>query len=186
MNNIFEKYIPKFEYELIDLNKYSFADLAEFEGVLSLFMMISKIKTGDALSELGKLPKDYSEHLKNMNVPPHLMEVLVKVVTVLLRKIDVPQEEIDSIVEKIDERGINEMISIENYSVRETRRIAREEARAEERHRTEEERRRAEKAELRLKSIAKSLLDNGSTIADIAAMMSVSERDITDLLPEFA
>ncbi|MCL2387362.1 MAG: Rpn family recombination-promoting nuclease/putative transposase, partial [Defluviitaleaceae bacterium] len=32
MSDIFEKYIPKFEYELVNLNKYSFADLAEFEG----------------------------------------------------------------------------------------------------------------------------------------------------------
>ena len=124
MNDIFEKYIPKFEYELVSLNKYSFADLAEFGDVLSLFMMIDKLKTPEDLSMLGKLPKEYVERLEAMNVPQHLKELLVKVITVLLRKIDVSQNEIDALVEKIDERGVSTMLTLENYSVQETRKEA--------------------------------------------------------------
>ena len=45
LSDIFEKYIPKFEYELVSLNQYSVADLAGFGNLLSLFMIISKIKT---------------------------------------------------------------------------------------------------------------------------------------------
>jgi len=103
MSEIFAKYIPNFEYELVSLKDYSFADLAEFGDTLSLFMMVDKLKTAEAFSELGKLPKEYIERLKDMNVPPHLKELLVKVITVLLRKIDVPQDEIDVLVERIDE-----------------------------------------------------------------------------------
>ena len=58
-----------------------------------------------------------------------------RVITLLLRKIDVPQDEIEKFVEKIDERGISEMLAIENYSVQETRRLARAEAD----HRADEE-----------------------------------------------
>ena len=65
------------------------------------------------------------ERLSNMNVPQHLMELLVRVVTVLLSKIDVPQDEIKELVNKIDERGVSAMLAIENYSVQETRREAR-------------------------------------------------------------
>ena len=128
MNDIFGKYIPKFEYELVSLKDYSFEELAEFGDVLSLFMMIDKLKTAEAFSELGSLPKEYVGRLSNMNVPPHLMELLVKIITMLLRKINVPQDEIYSLVEKIDERGISEMLAIEDYDVQETRREARADA----------------------------------------------------------
>ena len=175
MSDIFEKYIPKFEYELVSLKDYSFADLAEFGDVLSLFMMIDKLKTAEAFSELGKLPKEYIERLNKMNVPPHLKELLVKVITVLLRKIDVPQDEIDMFVDKIDERGISEMLAIENYSVQQTRREARAEAD-----------RRADEAEHRLRFTIKALLDRGATIIEIANIMNVSEDDVVRMLPELA
>jgi hypothetical protein len=182
MHNIFEKYIPKFEYELVSLKDYSFTDLAKFGNILSMFMMLDKMKKPEDLSNLRKLPQNYAERLNTMNVPPHLLELLVKVSTVLLTKINAPQSEIDLFVEKIDERGVSAMLTLENYDVQETRRLAREEAD----RRTEEERRRAEKAELHLKSAAKSLLNKGNTVIEVAAIMSMSERDIVDLLPELA
>jgi len=171
MSEIFTKYIPKFEYELVSLKDYSFADLAEFDDILSLSMMVDKLKTAEAFSELGKLPKKYIERLKDMNVPPHLKELLVKVITVLLRKIDVPQDEIDVLVERIDERGVSEMLAIENYSVQATRREA--------------DQQRAE-AELLLKNAVKSLLSRGNTVKDVADMMGVTEDYITNLLPELS
>jgi len=122
------------------------------------------------LSELARLPKNYAERLKNLNVPAHLKELLVKVITVLLQKIDVSQDEIDTLVEKIDERGVSEMIAIENYSVQETRKQARAEAMAE--------------AKIRLKFTAESLISRGNTIADIAIIMGISESDVLDMLKQ--
>jgi len=110
-----------------------------------------------------------------MNIPAHLKSLLVKVITVLLAKINTPQEEIDTLVEKIDERGVSAMLTLENYDVQETRRQAKE-----------EERQRADKAEFHLKSVAKSLLGKGNTVMEVAAMMSMSESDIAELLPELA
>ena len=185
MSEIFAKYIPKFEYELVSLKDYSFADLAEFGDTLSLFMMVDKLKTAEAFSELGKLPKEYIERLKDMNVPPHLKELLVKVITVLLRKIDVPQDEIDVLVERIDERGVSEMLAIENYSVQATRREADQQRAEAVQQKTEAVQQKAE-AELRLKNAVKSLLDKGNSIKDVAEMMDVSEEYITNLLPELA
>jgi len=188
MSEIFEKYIPKFEYELVSLKEYSFADLAEFGDLLSLFMMIDKIKSAETFSEIGKLPREYSERLSNMNVPPHLMELLVKVITVLLRKIDVPQDEVDEFLERIDERGVAEMLAIADYNVQETRRLAREEAdrRAEEANRrAEEESRRADKSEIIIKSAIKSLLDQGNTTTEISSNMKISEQYIRGLMTEF-
>ena len=113
----------------------------------------------------------------------------------LLRKIDVPQDEINIFKEKIDERGMSEMLAIENYSVQETRREARAEA---ERQRAEAEfkrkeaelqkkeaERQLEKAKLQLKVAVKLLLDQGNTVTEVAAKMDISEQDIKDLLQEF-
>jgi len=94
---------------------------------------------------------------------------------VILRKINVPQDEINVLVEDIDERGVSAMLTLENYDVQETRRLARE-----------EERRRAERAESFLKSAVKLLLSQGNTIIEVAAHMNMSEQDVTDLLLELA
>jgi len=127
MHEVFEKYIPKFEYELVDLNDYSIEALTEYGDLLSLFMILDKIKSPEELgSVLSSIPGDYVERLKS-NVPAHLRKLLADVVQVLLTKIDVPQEEIDEVAEGIYERGVPEMFNIENYSVQETRRKAREE-----------------------------------------------------------
>ena len=120
-----------------------------------------------------------------MNVPPHLKELLVKVITVLLRKIDVPQDEIDVLVERIDERGVSEMLAIENYSVQATRREA-------DRQRAEADQQRAEAVQQRteavqqLKSAVKALLEKGSTVTEIASILNTTEESVTSLLPELS
>ena len=76
-----------------------------------------------------------------------------------------------ALVERIDERGISEMLAIENYSVQATRREA--------------DQQRAE-AERRLKSTIKALFDMGRTVAEIASIMNVTEEDVIFLLPELS
>jgi len=83
----------------------------------------------------------------------------------------VPQEEIDVLVERIDERGVSEMLAIENYSVQATRREA--------------DQQRAE-AERRLKLAVKALFDMGKSVTEIASIMNATEEDVTSLLPELA
>ena len=174
MHEIFEKYIPKFEYELVKLKDYSFTDLAKFGDTLSLFMMIDKLKTAEAFAELGKLPKEYIKQLNEINVPINLKKLLVKVITVLLHKINVPQEEIDTLIERIDERGVSEMLLIENYDVQATRRERRE---------AEQER---DVAKRRLSIAIKTLLDKGSTVMEITEKMGMTEDEIIALLPELS
>jgi len=124
LNEVFHKYIPKFEYELVGLSDYSKQDLIRFGGMLSLIMIIDKIRTADDISILADLPSDYIENLQ-LNIPPHLCKLLADVIAVLLKKINVPDEEIDAIAGKIYERRIQEMFTfIDNYDVQETRRIA--------------------------------------------------------------
>jgi len=75
---------------------------------------------------LTSLPDTYIDNV-NVNVPESMRKLLADVVQVLLAKIDVPQDEIEDIAERIHERGVPEMFNIENYSVQETRREAKAE-----------------------------------------------------------
>ena len=127
LNNVFYKYIPQFEYELVNLNEYREYDLIKFGGVLSLIMIIDKINDAGGIGLLSKLPSDYIEKLL-FDIPPHLNKLLADVITVLLKRINVPDDEITGITEKLYRREIQEMFAwADNYDVQETRRIAREE-----------------------------------------------------------
>ena len=99
MSDVFEKYIPSFEYELVSLKDYSFEDLARFGDVLSLFMMVDKLRTAEAFEEMGRLREKYGEKMNSLNVPPHLKELLVRLISLLLMKINVPKDEIEKFVE---------------------------------------------------------------------------------------
>jgi predicted transposase/invertase (TIGR01784 family) len=131
LNDVFEKYIPKFEYELVDLNKYSEQDIARFGNALSLIMIIDKLRKADGTIALKGLPADYTEKLRQ-SIPPHLDKLLTDVITVLLKRINVPDAEIAEVTERLHQRRIQEMFAFfDNYDVQETRRVARAEGRAE-------------------------------------------------------
>ena len=112
------------------------------------------------------------QKLDSMNIPSHLKELLVNITTVLLTKANVPKEEIRTITERLDERGISEMILLEDYDVQATRREARTEGRAE--------------VMKYLQATVEFLLSQGKTITEVAAIIKVSEEEITELLPELA
>jgi predicted transposase/invertase (TIGR01784 family) len=127
LNDVFYKYIPKFEYELVSLNQYEPGDLVKFKDTLSLIMLIDKIQTGDGLSLLSKLPQDYIETLSN-NIPDELTKLVYDVMTALLVRANIPKDEIEEITDKIQERRFQEMFSfIDGYDVQETRRVSKAE-----------------------------------------------------------
>ncbi|MDR3335960.1 MAG: Rpn family recombination-promoting nuclease/putative transposase, partial [Treponema sp.] len=72
LNDVFEKYIPKFEYEVVSLNQYSPEELTRFNDVLSLVLLIDHIGTMERKNLLKELHPDYLERIalkipKNMN-----------------------------------------------------------------------------------------------------------------------
>ena len=168
MSDVFEKYIPKFEYELVDLNKYDAQDIASFGNTLSLVMLIDKIRTADGISIFEKLPDDYIENLKQ-NIPPHLNKILADVITVFLTRIDVPEDEIEKVTDHLYTRRIHEMFThIDNYSVQETRREAKAEGKAE------------GKAEERI-AIAKKLLEIGVPIEKVCKATGLTRKAVEQL-----
>ena len=184
LSNVFEKYIPKFEYELVDLNEYDEGNIAKFGNALSLVMIIDKIRTADGISVLSKLPVGYMDNL-SQNIPPHLYKILADVITVFLTRINVPEEEISHVTKHLYERRINEMFTfIDNYDVQETRRLAKAEGVAEGKAEGEAEGKAEGLAEGKAEaivSIAKSLLLAGDSVEKISKVTGLPRADVERL-----
>ena len=141
LNTIFQKYIPKFEYELVNLKDYSEEEIMEFNDILSIILLVDKIR-GDKGKELLKhLPSDYVEKL-NLQIPESMRKLLSDVISVFLEKSGVNRQEAEKYAghianpERKENRGMFEA-AIE--SIIKGREEAREEGRAEGRLEVREE-----------------------------------------------
>ena len=90
-NAAFEPFIPKFFYKLVQLNEYSVEKLIEKKDELSLVMLINRIQSMEEFRGLN-LPEDYLQNLSKHSAD-ELLEVVVKVITVLLRHLNIPEDE---------------------------------------------------------------------------------------------
>ena len=85
LSDVFEKYIPKFEYEVINLNDYTEEGIMKFGDALSFILLIDKVRDKKGKSLLNRLPRDYEEKLK-LQIPEYMSKLLSKVIQVLLDK----------------------------------------------------------------------------------------------------
>ena len=85
LNQVFEKYIPKFEYELVNLNDFSENDIMRFGDALSYVLLIDKVHDSTGKTMLTSLPADYEEKLR-LHIPENLTKLIVDVVLCLLGK----------------------------------------------------------------------------------------------------
>jgi hypothetical protein len=99
MHEVFEKYIPKFEYLVVNLNTYSKEDILEFSDMLSLIMLVDKVKTPEMFHEMTNIPDSY---IDNLRIPDEFKELLIKVMQTLLRRVKVPEDDIEEVTEIID------------------------------------------------------------------------------------
>jgi hypothetical protein len=126
LNGVFAKYIPSFEYELVDLNTYKEEDILRFNDVLSLILLIDRVRTPEGLSFLKKLPKGYIEKM-SLKIPPGMSKLISDVMTVLLDRLEVPGEEIAAVTDRIERKEYQTMFDVLVKNVLEDRRLAREE-----------------------------------------------------------
>jgi transcription initiation factor IIE alpha subunit len=132
--DVFGKYIPAFEYELVELNKYRREDLIEFCDALSFIMIIDKLGTKEGLQALKKLPQNYLEQLR-LKVPENLSRLMTDVITALLDRLEAPGEEIAAVTDLIERKEYRTMFDALVESVladkRQAVQQAKEEARQE-------------------------------------------------------
>jgi hypothetical protein len=122
--NIFGKYIPAFEYELVDLNQYHREDLIEFSDALSFIMLINTVRTKEGIRLLENLPKEYLEELQ-LKIPEHLSKLMVDVITVLLDRMDVPGEGIAAVTDLIEKQEYGTMFDGLESVLRDKRQVVR-------------------------------------------------------------
>ena len=129
----FEKYIPKFEYEVINLNDYSEEDIMKFGGALSFIFLIDKIRKSKEKAKITQLPSDYVEKLR-LQIPEDMNKLLVDVTFSLLGKSGydrVDSERAASILKKAEKKEYGGMFEVAIESIIEEREEARAEGRRE-------------------------------------------------------
>ncbi len=110
LKEIFDIYIPSFEYMVINLSNYTREDLISHGNILSLVMIIDKLKSSSEFKELKDLPKEYLENLES-KTPQHILETLKTIVDLLLRRINVGKEEREVFTDRIKRREITDMFA---------------------------------------------------------------------------
>jgi len=129
LDKAFAKYIPKFEYEVVNLNKYSKGDLLELDNLLSLILLVDKIRSAKDFHMLNEIPKEYIKRVTE-NTSNETLKLIARIIKSLLERVNAPEREIDNMVEQIHERRFVEMFTLlEEYDVQATRKEAREEGR---------------------------------------------------------
>jgi len=107
LNTAFEKYIPKFEYELVNLNDYNEEDIMKFGDALSFILLIDKVRDNRGKGVLTQLPTDYEEKLR-LHIPENLSKLLVDVVLCLLDKRGFNRLEARQVAALVDKAGRKE------------------------------------------------------------------------------
>lgn len=131
-SDVLGEYIPDYRCLLMQLKDYSNEQLMKKKDELSLVMLIDKLRKASDFTRIGKeISKEYLDGVME-ETPEYLLEIMARVITMLLLKINVPYEEAADFAEQVKERQMGELFAnFEAYDVQATRREAREEAREE-------------------------------------------------------
>jgi predicted transposase/invertase (TIGR01784 family) len=117
LNDAFEKYIPKFEYELVDLHRYSLQEIMRFGDALSLVMLIDRLGGEENLEEFREGLEGY---VKTLKIPEELVKVVSDAMTVLLNRARMPGERIGEITGYFDGKEYRSMFdALVNRIIRE-------------------------------------------------------------------
>jgi hypothetical protein len=100
---IFGKYIPSFEYIMVNLNKVSREKLLSLKDPLSFILLADKVKGPEELGLLTELPEEYLSALEQ-NFPAHLKRLVADVVSGLLSHEGIDKELIAQISDQIEDR----------------------------------------------------------------------------------
>ena len=121
-------FIPNFKYDIINLKEITYEELQTYEDLLSALMIIDKIKKPSDFEKIKTIKEEYWEKLKaNVNTKREL-EKIAEAMSLLLQRINVPQEEIDEVIENVYDGRLDKMFEMTvHYDWQETRKLALEE-----------------------------------------------------------
>lgn len=121
LSDVLGDYIPSFEYIVVPLRKYSNDDIIAKNDELSLVMLINKLKSSEEFRDLKELPPEYLKNLEK-NTPEYLLRLISKIISVLLYRINIPREEVETFTDQIIRREFSMLFdSFEAYDVQAVR-----------------------------------------------------------------
>jgi predicted transposase/invertase (TIGR01784 family) len=108
LNNVFEKYIPQFEYELVDLRRYDFDEITRFQNTLSLLMLIDRTRLSTGEKPDKEKLKTYIETIR-LKISENMYKLLSDLVTLMLQESEMPAEAIAEIAGSFERKEVQPM-----------------------------------------------------------------------------
>ena len=109
--DIFDKYIPDFTYEVIRPHDYTNQQLMEKNNEMGLIMLLNKLQSLEDFKGIS-VWKDSQENILKES-PQHILDIIARFMTILLNRLNLPQEEIEDFVSRIKEGNMPELF--ENF-----------------------------------------------------------------------
>jgi hypothetical protein len=181
----FKDFIPQFSYVLVDLNQYSREELKNYQSVMSLVMMLDKIRKPEDIEGL----KEDAEPCLAGNPQPSELEILRQFTVMIMNKIGIEQRVIEETIELYEGRPpqMFEVLERNVKALRQETELYRQQVEQErwekeqERREKEQERQKAERDRQKLLSIAIYFINSGKSVAETAQITGLSEEEITAL-----
>ena len=129
LSDILGKYIPCFEYCVVPLSQYSNQDLIAKKDELSLVMLIDKLRSAADFRQLQEVSDGYLEEISR-NSPDSLLQLIAKIISVLLHRLNVPKRRSEMFLQiNVSNGGICNAFCVEilKHDVQEARRISKNE-----------------------------------------------------------
>lgn len=150
--DVFEKYIPNFQYYLVPLRNYSNEELLDKADEISLVMLLNKLQTPEDFTKLRQIPSEIVANILQ-KTPEHIIDIIAKVLRAFLLEANVPLQETEDLVGKVKEKKMARLFeNMDKIDIQEERRKTEEQ-----RRKTEEERKRAEAAEQKAEEVMQKL-----------------------------
>ena len=109
--DVFEKYIPDFTYEVIRPHDYTDQQLMEKNNEMGLIMLFNKLQSLEDFKAIS-VWKENQENILHES-PRHILDIIARFMTILLSRLNLPQEEIEDFVGRIKEGNMPEFF--ENF-----------------------------------------------------------------------
>lgn len=169
----FKEYLPDFKYDIISLRDISYEELQNHKDLLSAIMLIDKIKKPSDFEEIKNIKKEYWEGLKKNIGTRRELEKIAEAMKILLKRINVPEAEIEEVIENVYDGRLNKMFEMAvHYDVQETRMLGKLEGKL--------EGKKEGKLEGKLE-VARNLIKNGVNIEIIMLSTGLSKEELKKL-----
>lgn len=132
LSDIFSEYIPDYKCMLVQIQNYSNQEIMEKKGEFSILMLINKLHEVAEFRTMEKeIPSEYLEEVTK-NTPEYLLKIMGEVISVLLSRLKLSQEEVEEFTGQIREKKMGELFThFKGYDVPAMRIKLREEMRDE-------------------------------------------------------